>query len=106
MVCDAGESDHFLQSKKGITQGGPLAIITYGIGILLIIHKLYNDHLHVMQTCYADDEGDGGNFAALCNHLEELMVRGPPRDMYQILPRASWLYQQRKSLGERPNLVG
>ena len=35
VVRDIGDgSDHFFQSKEGVTQGDPLAMIAYGIGVL------------------------------------------------------------------------
>ena len=52
-------SGHFLHRKKGLTQGDPLAIIVYGIGILPIIRDLW-DTPRVTQPWYADDAGVGG----------------------------------------------
>ena len=37
-------SGHFLQSKEGVTQGDPLAIIAYGIRVLLLIRELRGAH--------------------------------------------------------------
>ena len=38
VVRDTGDmSGHFLHSKEGVTQGYPLATITYGIGVLTLI---------------------------------------------------------------------
>ena len=41
VVRDMGDrSGHFLHSKEGVTQGVPLAIIAYGIGVLPIIREI------------------------------------------------------------------
>ena len=40
-------SGHFLHSKEGVTQGDPLAMITYGIGVLPLIRVLQVDHPRV-----------------------------------------------------------
>ena len=40
----ADGSGHFLHSKEGVTQGDPLAMIAYGIGVLPLIRELRNAH--------------------------------------------------------------
>ena len=72
-----GSSNHFLNSKEGLTQGYPLAIITYGIRILLIIHELCDAQPHINQPRYANYAGVDGTFLAMKLHLEELMVQDP-----------------------------
>ena len=42
-------SGHFLHSKEGVTQGYPLTMITYGIGVLPLIRVLRSDHPQVSQ---------------------------------------------------------
>ena len=43
VVRDTGDgSGHFLHSKEGVTQGDPLAMIAYGIGVLPLIRELRN----------------------------------------------------------------
>ena len=67
----ADRSGHFLHSKEGMTQGDPLAMITYGIGVLPLIRYLRRDHLHVIQPWYADDAGAGGKFVEIMDHFCE-----------------------------------
>ena len=56
-------SGHFLHSKEGVTQGDPLAMIAYGIGVLPLIRVLRSDHPQVSQPWYADGTGRGGSLA-------------------------------------------
>ena len=63
VVWDKGdESGKFLHSKEGMTQGDPLAMIVYGIGVLPIIREVRNAQPRVTQPWYADDAGAGGTF--------------------------------------------
>ena len=48
---------HFLHSREDVTQGGPLAMAAYGIGVLPLIKRLKSEHPDVTQTWYADDAG-------------------------------------------------
>ena len=45
VVWDTGDgSGNFLHSKEGMTQGDPLAMIAYGIGVLPLIRELQDAH--------------------------------------------------------------
>ena len=68
--------------KKGVTQGGPLAIISYGIGFLPLIRELQGSHPHVTQPWYADDAGAGGDFANILEHLRDLQAQGLAQGYY------------------------
>ena len=46
-TCDG--SGHFLHSKDGVTQGDPLDMISYDIGVLPLIRELHNSHPRVTQ---------------------------------------------------------
>ena len=77
VVHVADGSGHLLQRKEGMTQGGPLAMISYGIGILPLICNICNPHgvhPHVTHPWYSDDTGTGGHFVALHYHMEDLLV--------------------------------
>ena len=63
VVRDIGYgSGHFLHSKEGVTQGDPLAMIAYDIGVLPLIRELREAHPCVTHPWYADDAGAGGAF--------------------------------------------
>lgn len=56
-----------LFSRESVTQGNPLAIVGYGIGILVpLIHHLTVEFPEVKQTWYANNAGAGGSFLNLC----------------------------------------
>ena len=74
---------HFLHIKERVTQGDPLAIIAYGLGIPPLIRDLRMSHTRVTQPWYYDDAGTGGNFAGTQRNFDILMVRGPPRGYFQ-----------------------
>ena len=58
VVRESGdESGHFLHSKEGVTQGDPLAMIAYGIGVPPLIRELWGANSPVTQPWYADDAG-------------------------------------------------
>ena len=78
VVWYTGEwSGHFSHSKEGVTQGDPLAMIAYGIGVLPLIRELQNAHPWFTQTWYADGVGAGGMFQQILEHLQDLQARGP-----------------------------
>jgi hypothetical protein len=51
--------DVFLFSKEGVTQGDPLSMFAYGLGILPLICKLKSKFTNMNQPWYADDPGAG-----------------------------------------------
>ena len=82
VVRDKDGLVHFLHRKEGLNQRVSLAIISYGISILLLIYELRTAHPHVTQPWYADGAGAGGMFEALNDHMRYLMVREPPRGYF------------------------
>ena len=74
-------SGHFLHSKEGMTQGDPLFMIAYGIGVLYVIRYIWGEHPRVTQPWYANDTGDGGlwGFHHILANLWDMQSRGPPR---------------------------
>ena len=62
----------FLHSNEGVTQGEPLAMTTYGIGILPLIKNLRQEIHDVTYTWYADDAKDLGTFARLETYFDSL----------------------------------
>ena len=56
----ADGSGQFLHSKEGVNQGGPLAMIAYGIGVLPLIRDIRRANPRVTQPWYSDDAGAGG----------------------------------------------
>ena len=80
MVRDAGDgSGNFSHSKEGVTQGDPLAMIAYGIGVLPLIRELRGAHPRVTQPWYADDAWARGNCMHILAYHWDWQAQGPPR---------------------------
>ena len=77
-----------LLSEEGTTQGDPLAMAMYAIGIIPLIRSLRNDNLQ--QVWYADDATAGAKIAKLREWWDQLLTTGPD---YGYHPNASktWL---------------
>ena len=75
-------SGKFWHSKEGVTQEDPLAMISYGIGVLLLIIELWGAHPCVTETWYADDVGAGGKFGHILEHFQDLQARGTLRGYF------------------------
>ena len=54
---------NFLHIREGMTQGDPLAIFAYGIGILSLIKKLKAGFPDANQTWYSNDSSSVGIFS-------------------------------------------
>ena len=63
LVIGAGDGAvHFLFIKEGGSQGDPLVMVAYGLGILLLIRELRQARPGVTQPWYAYDSGAGSTF--------------------------------------------
>ena len=90
MVRDLeGGSGNFLHSKEGVTQGDPLSMITYGIGVLPLIRELPDTHPRFTQTWYAYDVGLGSKFGQTFAHFRALQARGTPRGYFLELTNST-----------------
>ena len=78
LIRSGNGMSHLLHIKGGVTQGDPLAMITYDTGIPPLIQDLWTAHPRVTHQWYADDDGAGGTFAGILRHLDNLTMRGPP----------------------------
>jgi hypothetical protein len=67
----------FLSSKEGVTQGDPLSMFVYGIGLLPLIRILKVSFPEMDQTWYADDAGTGDSFDPIKAHFRMLEEIGP-----------------------------
>jgi hypothetical protein len=72
----------FLYSKEGVTQGDPLSMFAYGIGILPLIRILKAEFPAVEQPWYADDAGAGGSFNEIRRFFCKLEEIGPSYGYY------------------------
>ena len=100
LVIRAGDGKgQFLFNKEVVTQGYPLEMVAYGLGILPLIRELRQDHPGVTQPWYADDAEAGGTFEGIQRHLDDLMVKGPPQGYFTeptrsiLVPQADAFFQ-------------
>jgi hypothetical protein len=84
LVIRNGYDDQFLTilSKEGVTQGDPLAMVMYGVGLLPLIRILKKTVPDLHQPWYADDAGAGGTFQNIRLYFEKLQEFGPPRGYF------------------------
>ena len=71
-----------LHSRECVMQGGPVAMIVYGIGILTLIKNLKRAIPDVTQPWYADDAGALGKFARLETYFGSLARQCLGREYY------------------------
>ena len=75
-----------IPSQEGVTQGDPLAMICFGIGILPLIRQLKSEFPAAKQQWYADDGSIAGTFATIQAVFEQLQQLGPN---YGYFPESS-----------------
>ena len=71
-------------------QGGTIAMIAYGIGILPLIKNLKQETPDVTQPWYTDDAGALGIFARLETYFDSLTRQGPGRGYQPNCPIACY----------------
>eukprot|EP00978_Attheya_sp_CCMP212_P026640 scaffold88094_cov52-Attheya_sp.AAC.2 len=73
-------------SKEGVTQGDPLFMCIYGMGLLPLIWKLKSEIEHISQSWDADDTSAGGKFDPIADYFKKLQEYVPK---YGYFPEAS-----------------
>ena len=81
-------TESILHSIEGVTQGGPLKMIAYGIRILPLIKNLKREIPDVTQPWYADDARSLGTFAILETYFYLLTRQGPGRGYHPDLTKS------------------
>ena len=77
-----------MHSKEVVTQGGSLAMISYGIGILPLINNLKWEIPDITHPWYADKYGALGTFARLETYFHLLTLQGPGQEYYPKPPKS------------------
>ena len=74
--------DRFVHCRKGGTQGYPLVMVTYGIGVLPLTKRLESVFPDINQPQYADGTGALGTFGNFGLYFNLLKLFGPGRGYY------------------------
>jgi hypothetical protein len=67
----------FINSKEGVTQGEPLSMFAYSVGVLSLIRQLKAEFPEVEQPWYADNASAGGKFSEIRRFFSRLVEIGP-----------------------------
>ena len=78
----------FLHSREGVTQGDPLDMVAYGIGVLPLTKILKAAYTDVTQTWYAENDGELGTFDNIGSYFNALKHFGPGRGYYPKPPNS------------------
>ena len=57
-------------------------MITYSIGVLLLVQWLQDTHLCIIHTWYADDAEAGGSFGYILAQFNDIQIRGAPQGYF------------------------
>ena len=81
-----------LRSKEGTTQGDPVSMGFYGLGLIPLLSKIKDDDVSQQSkhVAYADDLTGGGRLRALKRWFDNVVKYGPPFG-YHAEPSKSWL---------------
>ena len=79
MIRAGDGTSQFLYIKEGVTQGDPLNMVAYELGILPLIRELQKAHPGVTQTWYADGAWAGITSEGFFCNIDDFIVRRPPR---------------------------
>jgi hypothetical protein len=66
-------SGEFLLIHQGVTQGDPLAMLGYALGMLPLTHQLKAEFPEVEQPWYADDAAAAAGFTRILAIFERIL---------------------------------
>ena len=86
-----------IMSQEGITQGDPLAMATYAISTVPLIHRLSNES--IKQAWFADDASAAGDLSAIRQWWDHLVQICPEYGYYPNAPK-TWLIVKEESFSQ------
>jgi len=106
---DPSGAKYTFLSKVGATQGDPIAMIIYALGLLPLIRQLKLEFPTILfHSWYADDGAAAATIPELCEYFQRLSKLGPvygyyPQAKKSILVVPSPVYDYAKKYFEEPN---
>jgi hypothetical protein len=77
VIRNNDDSGEFLLSQKGITQGDPIAMLGYAIGMMPLISPLKAEFPELEQPWYAGDSEAAAEFTRIRPLFERFLELGP-----------------------------
>jgi hypothetical protein len=77
-----GHPGYTLLSSEGVTQGGPLSMVLYGLALVPLAKTLRQEHPEVVQAWYADDRLLKGRTSQVAATMTLLQRLGPERGYF------------------------
>ena len=81
-------------SAEGVTQGDPLSMFAYALGLLPLVKRIRALHPNIMNPWYADDTGMGGSFHDIKQCFTTLCDIGPGYGYYPSPPKSVLVVSQ------------
>ena len=98
------DTDEFLFSREGVTQGDPLSMFLYAVGTLPLIQSLKNPSSWT-QVWYADDASACGELTSIRDWFDLLLQRGPSYGYFPN-PNKSYIVVHPSSLTSAEQIFG
>ena len=67
-----------LKSEEGTTQGDPIAMAAYALGLSVLQNKISQNNTGAKHTAYTDDLVGAGKLQEIKNLWDEICKHGPP----------------------------
>jgi hypothetical protein len=77
VIRNSDDSGEFLRSKQGFTQGDPLVMLGYALGMLSLARQIKSEFPEVEQPWYAGDAAAAAEFTIIHAMFERLLELGP-----------------------------
>jgi hypothetical protein len=88
-----------LLSSEGVTQGDPLSMVLYGLALVPLTKKLWQEHPEAVQAWYADNGLLKGRTSQVAGVMTPLQRLGPERGYFPEPAKSIYMYSPEDWLG-------